>query len=312
MVGSARGRQLVTSLLLVFGCLAAAVAVPAWWFDRQLSTEAYVRTSAPIAADPSVRRALAVRAAEVTLEGVDIDGQVRNSLLALSALGLPEQVLTELRGVLEPADDALRALVEKEIEAAIAGPVGEQVWRDAVRELHAAVTDPAADGDVVVDIAPLVDDVHRRLTATGLRLTQEVTPEQTRLTLVDADRARALRQARERVVGIAVPALFVTSVLLGSALVVSPRRRTTLVATGIFLAGVMLASIAVLAATRERAVEALVGIGLPRAAAGTVFDTYADALRTDYLWMLGVAAGIAVVVTLVGFGARTRTRTPPV
>src|SRR5437773_1865835 len=90
--GRRRWRWTLASVLIVFGCLAAPLAVTAIWVDSEVrDTERYVATVAPLAHDPAIQQALTDRITQETVDRIDLTAITGEAADALARLGLPER-----------------------------------------------------------------------------------------------------------------------------------------------------------------------------------------------------------------------------
>ncbi|MEV5316661.1 hypothetical protein AB0K92_03115 [Streptomyces sp. NPDC052687] len=250
-------------LLLPFGALAG------WAAYGLTDTGRYVRTMAPLAADPAVRDAVA--------------DAVREELA--DELGPP------LRGPLGPfVRDAVRSFTRT--DAFRAG------WDAANRVTHTAVLHAVREGDsgrpVTVDIAPVAAEVKRELLDDRVPLADRIPVPHTEVAVLPAAEADRLREGYDvlEVAAFWLPLAAFLLAVAGITLAGCRRRAVTATALGTALGGALL-GLAVAAGRR------LTLAGLPatphRPAAGAVYDALTATLRTAS-WLL-LALGLTVAAT---------------
>lgn len=293
-----RWRTALAGILLVLGCLAVAGAVPAMWAKQQFTGERYLSTVRPLVKEPAVQDAVSVRVTSELRRALDIQGMVDRGLGAAQLAGVPDSVLADLRGVLEPADAAVTALAEKEICTALDSPAAERVWLDANRSARNAIV-RGDRTEVVVDLTPLVEQVRRQLVAQGLTVASRVELGSPKLVLVRAESLERARVRYEQLASLAVALPVVAGALLVLAFLVARRRRRLLQLAGL---GVSLAMVGLLVVPELYHDEAVASFGTQepsRAIATELYDALAGSLRTTTLWVLAGAVLFTMLMTLV-------------
>jgi hypothetical protein len=98
-----RWRTVVAVLLIVVGCVLAPLAGVAVWARNQVTnTDRYVRTVAPLAADPAIQAAIADQITTQIFTYLDVPGLTNQTVDALAARGLRPQLADQLRGFAGP------------------------------------------------------------------------------------------------------------------------------------------------------------------------------------------------------------------
>jgi hypothetical protein len=266
---SPRLRNTLSAVLTALACLLAPCGtLAAWAVHGPADTSRYVAATAPLAADPAVREAVA----DALGDGI---------MNEAGAGSLPSAVRPYVR-------EAARSFTRT--EAYRAG------WEAANRAVHDAVLralrdEGAAGRPVTVDLAPAVARVRSRLLSDNVPLARHIPVRDTEVTVVSAREADRLREGYH-VLDVAAFWLPLAAVVFAVAgIAVAACRRRALMATGIGTAlGGALLVLAVLAGRR------LTLAGLPGAvddpAAGAVYDALTATLRTAS-WLL-VALGATI------------------
>jgi hypothetical protein len=291
------GRGFAAGVLVLIGCLASVVAVPAQWADRQLRSESYADSAGPLIKDAEVQVVVAARVTAEVRRAVDLPGVSQQGLDTLAELGVPSELLDQVRGAVKPVEAALAALVEKEVRGTLASPVADRVWASALRDTRDAIVSGTAPGNVVVDLRPLIEEVKRRLVADGLEVAAQVRPPSTRVVVMPDTTVTTAREwyGGIRTLAVAMPIVAVVSLLL--ALAVAVRRVPVVLAFAVGTAAGMGAIALVLAQARQPYLESLPAE--ERTVVGAVYDAFADSLRRDVWWVFGVAIGLTLVLLAV-------------
>ncbi|MFH9005564.1 hypothetical protein ACH4E5_20330 [Streptomyces afghaniensis] len=285
-----RPRNALSAVLLALACLLVPFATLASWAAHGLTdTGRYVRTMAPLAADPDVRHAVAD-----TLG----DGIMREAGHELDT--------GPLRGTVGPfVHDAVRSFTRT--EAFRAG------WDAANRAVHDAVLralrddGPHADA-VTVDLAPVVARVKHRLTADHVPFAHRIPVPHARVPVLPADDVDRLRRGYHVLDTAAfwLPLAAAVCAVTGTALAACRRRAVTALGLGTALGGGLL----VLAvAIGRRLTLADLPDALHRAAAGAVYDALTATLSTVSWLLLAFGLTVALGSWLTGrYGPRLASR----
>jgi hypothetical protein len=297
--GTARRASVV--VLLVLGCGLAALSVLAIWLRvTLLDTDRYVSTVAPIAAQPSVQKAVADRLDTAITSRIDFDSLAREAL--------PERA-----DVLAPAlANGAQTVIRSRLDDFTASDRFQTLWTEANRRAHARVVALLTGGrsgrlllqgdTVYLDLSPAVDRVRNALSERGLdRIAAAIPPTvDGRVPLMESD---ALVKAQGGVrllkaVAIVLPLLALLC-LAGSVALSRPWRRGILrAAIGVVVA--MLLLVAALGVGRSAYLDALSQGTLPREASADIFDALVALLRTGLRLVVLVAVLVALGTFLAG------------
>ncbi|MGW3262839.1 hypothetical protein [Streptomyces sp. NPDC001056] len=304
-----RPASALAAVLLVLGCLLAPLAVVATWAaDLVGDTDRYVATVAPLASEPAVQDAAANRVTDALMDRIHLPTLLAD--VAPKDRPLLEKALGGLGGGLE---NAMRGFVHDQARKAVASKTFATVWTDANRRVHASL-DKALTGagggavqlkgdTVTLDLAPLIEDVKKRMVQAGLTFASRLPTVHTQFTLVESQQVGKVRTYLRllRIAGNWLPVLAV--LLIAAGVLLSLRRRRALVA------GCLGAAVA----------TAVLGIGLrvfrvfyldrlpadvSQDAAGAVYDTLTRFLGTAVRTVIVLAVVIALGAWLTGAGPR--------
>ncbi|WP_030621527.1 hypothetical protein [Streptomyces sclerotialus] len=298
-----RPRAVLAVVLLVLGCLLTPPALTAGWARAELTdTARYTATTAPLSRDPAVQRNMVTAITDGVMRRVDLSPLVdavppdqRPAVRERFTHGVREFVATQIRGV----------VTSRSFPA---------LWNRVNGTTHGSlVTALSASGEraVELDLQPVVDRARARLVHTvpaGARLIQRVHVSGTTLVLLRPDEVAEARgpYAAVRMLGQVLPVAAVLCLTAGLAL--APRRRRALIGTGLGWAAGGALVLAVFAAGRGYALDALPA-AVTRATGATVYDTLTESARLGGRLLLaaGLVAALAAVLSGVP-AARLRAR----
>ncbi|MGN0062834.1 MAG: hypothetical protein ACI379_01220 [Nocardioides sp.] len=266
-------RRFLATLLLLCGLAAVAVGVPSSWAKQSvLDTDRYTEAVAPLIEEPAVRATIT----DALVTAVE------------SQLSVPDALAGPLRRV-------------------VAGVVGSDAfvpaWETAVRSSHehavAALRDEGKglaldDGTLRVELAPLVEALVPRLEAAGIPGASALKRVNGTIELVSSPELATAARAASAVDRWGTDLLVAGTVLLLAAVLVSPRRGTTLVVGGL---GLLVVSAVHLALFRRLTADAGADASSTRETAGLVIAALGDGAEGLVL-ATAVAGGVAVVLGL--------------
>ena len=110
-VGRQRWRTILAVVLIVVGCVLAPLAGVALWARNQVTnTDRYVRTVAPLAADPAIQQAMADQLTTQIFTYLDVQGLTTQTVDALATRGLPPRLADQLQGLAGPLASGIQSL----------------------------------------------------------------------------------------------------------------------------------------------------------------------------------------------------------
>ncbi|WP_369390690.1 hypothetical protein AB5J72_25845 [Streptomyces sp. CG1] len=280
-----RLRSALSAALLALTCLFVPFGALAAWAAYELTdTGRYVTTMAPLAADPSVREAVAVTVGDDILRAAGQHLDVRP---------VPDSVRPFLR-------DVVRSFTQTEAFR-LAWDTGNQVTHDAVlRALRDEDDGTTAVRPVTVDFAPVTDQVKRQLARDHVPLAARIPVQHTAVSVLPAGRLVSLRKGFHvlEVAGFWLPLAAVGCAAAGIALAVHRRRAVVATALGTALGGALLAL--ALAVGRGLTLADLPA-DVPHPAAGAVYDALTSTLRTVSWLLLGLGLTVALTTWLIRY-----------
>jgi len=287
--------------MLVVFCLSLVLAVPATWLRNQIrDTDRYLRTVAPLASDPAIRAALTDRVA--TLISTQLrEIVVREGLIDQKILFLSAPLVSTL-------DDYIHGTVRAFVMSDRFPLIWEQLNRTAHPAVSALVTGGGTalrtnDGRVALDLAPLINQIIKRLGERGINIVERIRVDRLDTTFVLYQwQALADIQAGVSVVetiAIWLQALAVVSLV--ALLILSPNRRQTSLRAALSVAATMALVLMLLAFARWWSVDQL-PLSVNRDAATAFFETIGRYPRLAFrlFGVLGLLVAGGVFLTRPG------------
>ena len=286
-------RWLVAALLTGLLAVATATALAGSWARTLVyDTDYYVELVAPLIDEPAVQEALRSQIVDQVVAAVDAQ---------------LEQLPAPIADLLEGPAARLGELVDDTVTTVVASEEFAQAWEAANRSAHRQVAGSftgqndavtVEGGTVAIEAEVFVQAGKDGLAEVGLEPVADLLPDVSGSFVVLQSKALPVVQTAVRTldgmgrwVGPAAVALAVAVVL------VAPRRRLGAL---LAVAGVGVGALVLLAGTAlvRRAYLSSTGV-LSTEAKSVIFDRLAADLRSSTLLVLGVAAGVGVLVLLV-------------
>lgn len=254
-----RGRRIGVTVLSVLAVLFLALGSVGYWASRTaFDNDVFVERVGPLAADPAVQTALADWLTSEVLQLIDVEGYLKESLPP------PANLLAK------PLTAAVDEFVSKEVRNILASDAFQALWQRVISEAHQAfilVTSGDTpnvstndEGQVVVNLIPVIGQVFESLTGASPELVSRVTGT---LESLASDPPADAVAALEKATGITLPENFGVLVINGDGTLTTVRNiveitRVSVVA--LILAFVVCTAAAVaLARPRRRAGVQLLG-----------------------------------------------------
>jgi hypothetical protein len=298
-------RAPVSALLIVVGCVLAPVSVLAVWTANQVAdTNTYVANVAPLITDPAIQRALTNKITHQIVAQVDVPALTSQAAAALDQKGLPK-VATLVQGFSGSLASAVQGFVHGQIAKIITGPRMSAAWtkvnRAAHQQLVAALSGRSggavvvSNGQVTLDLAPLIAVAKQDLVARGLTVASKIPVVHATFALFPSKDLVKAQSAYRLINGLKIVLPVLTLVLLGLGVLTARRHRRALIGAGLGLSASMLVLGAGLLIARGLYLGSVPSGVLPADAAAAAFDILLrfikTALRTLLVAGLVVAAG---------------------
>jgi hypothetical protein len=292
-------------LLILFASLLALLAVVAVWANSIVrDTDRYVATVGPLASNPDVQKAVTNRVTTAVLAQIDVEGLVKQLELAASQKGAPPKAAQLLGDLDGPITSGLKSLVSGTVQRVVSSSAFDTVWVNANRAAHTAVDKAltgeaggavsAKNGQVAIDVGPIVAKVKDKLVSAGLKPAARIPAVHTQFVVFESKDIGKIKWYLRvlEIIGNWLPVIAVLVAAAGVYLAVNRRRALVGAALGVF-AAMLLLGIA-LAVARSVYLDHL-PVGASEAAAGAVFDALVRFLRAGVR-----AVGALALVTALG------------
>lgn len=282
---------LAVVLIVLAGVLLVVGGVTVWVKRQALDTDQWTKASSELLQDTQVRHALSVYLVDAAFEKADSVGELQQRLPAsLRPLAVP--LVATLRGnAVNVADQVLSRPGVQD--------VWEQINRVAHRSLLKVIDEDKgrdANGDVVLDLSPLVTAVRERL-----GLGPSPSPDAGRLVVLRSDQVEAAQTAAKDIrrvsllLLILIPALFAAAIWLAEGW-----RRKAVLIIGWTILAVGLLLLVVRRIAGDRIVVALAGDGSARPGANSAWLIATTLLRDTAQGFLALGALLVVGAWLAG------------
>lgn len=292
-----RHHKLVVTLLVI-ACVLAPIAGTAIWIKNQVTqTDRYVRTVKPLASDPHIQAAIADNVTRTLFAKVDVADRARDALPGRTKAFAPAVA------------SAVHTFVQNTTQSFLASAEFQQLWveinRRAHRQLVRVLTGKGGkvvetnNGQVVVNLAPVLARVEQRLHERGIDIFDRIPPAAIPSNFVILD-SKQLKQGQRGVrllktLAIALPLIVLA--LLAAAIGISQRRRRTLLQASLGIAASMAVLGALLTVGRSIYLDQIAGPNLPRDAATAFYEVLVHYLRLG----IRIVAGVALLVAAGAF-----------
>jgi hypothetical protein len=295
----------VSTVLILLGCVLAPISVVAVWSANQVSdTTRYVENVSPLITQPAVRSALTDKISTAVTKEINVQGVTKNVAAQLSARGLPK-LGSLLAGFSGSIASGVAGFIHSTVAKIVASPQVQRLWVQGNRLAHqqlvlalegkkSAIT--VSNGQVVIGLAPVIDQVKHNLAARGLTIVNKLPPINPTFPLFSAKylvKAQSLYRLLTTLKWV-LPIL--TLILLAAGIYIARQHRRALIGAGFGLAASMLVLGAALAIGRTVYLNKLPAT-LNASAAAVAFDTIVRFIKQG----LRVLLVLGLIVALAGF-----------
>jgi hypothetical protein len=295
-----RWRRLGAAVLIVIGVVMFPIAgLAVWLHNTVLDTDQYVATIGPLASDPDVQQAAANRVTNALVEQTDLQERVTGVLPERASFVAPF-IADGARDVVY--DASLRLVQSDQFET---------IWKNVNRRAHSRLvallqgkgtdTLETKNGQLVVNVDEIVENVKQRLDDRGITVFDNVRVPANRATIVLLESGQ-VRKAQDAVdlldkLVVALPVLSLVCLAGGVALSTDRRRSVLRAALGIAFAMVLLLTAVNIG--RSFYLDALPS-SVNRAAAESVYDQLVSFLRLGLRMLFTLALVVAIAAWLAG------------
>lgn len=294
-----RWRRILVAVLVVIGCVLAPISVIGLWArNTMLDTDQYVDTIGPLAKDPAIQKAVADRVSKRLVSSVDIEGEIKATFPRAESFA--------------PSIAAGLETFVREATLRIAQSDRFQTfWENANRRAHSRLiavlegegteTVQTRNGQVVLNVGPLVDQVKKRLDDRGITIFDNVETKG-QFVLFDSEQLTKAQSAVRLLKRVTYLLPILALLAFAAAIALSPNRRRTVLRAALGLAFSMALVLIVFNLARGRYLDAVEKAGRSREANAAAFDQVIDFLRISLRTVFAVGLVVAVGAWLAGPG----------
>jgi hypothetical protein len=295
-------RSTTVVVLLVLGTLCATLApVTVWGRNLVLNTDRYVATLRPVAANPGVQN--------LVINAVDKQVAAHVDLHTLVAQTLPPKATV----LAAPLQTALESLINTVTTKFVHSPAFVTLWSQMNRGAHQQIVylltgkNPTGSavvlnnqGKVVLQLAPIVEQVKSRLVAAGLTVAKNIPAVGATIVIGQAKGLTSARRAVRALNTIADVLPWLALALFAGAIATAKRRRHAVTVAALATAGGMVLISLLLLVVRRLYLDQIDPATVPRDTAQYLFDTLVRFLRDGIRVIFAVAIVIVVVAWVTG------------
>ena len=313
-----RPRSAAAVVLILLGALLAPVAVVAAWAERTLTdTDRYVATVGPLAEDPTVQSALAGRLTQAVTERIDVGALLDDVAGGLNERDLAPRAAAALPLLEAPLTSGVESFVRDAADRVVESDEFASAWVQANRVAHEQlvavmrgtggdVVQVGQDGQLTIQLAPMIELLKDRLVERGLGLAANLPTIDASFTIMQSSQLVEIQNRYAQVVALGTWLPWIALILLGAGVIAATHHLRALVVAGLALVAAMLVLAAGLAVARGLYLDALSGVVLRLDAAQVVFDQVVSFLRATLRTVGVLGLVVALAAYLGGASASAR------
>ncbi len=314
-----RWRTPVAAVAIVLGCILAPVSVLGVWAANQVSnTDRYVANMAPLIHEPAIQNALSARITDAITSRVNVQALVTQASGQLAGDRLP-RVSALLRNFSGPIASAVNGLIATTVARAVASPAAATLWDQANRAAHTGVVKvlsgqgngslTVVNGEVVLNLGPLITQVKQQLVAHGLTIANNIPSVNPTFPLFAAPNLSKAQTGYRLLLTLKWVLPFLSLVLLAVGVYIGRNRRRWLIGAALGVSGSMLVLAIALLIARAIYLNSVPQTVLPSDAAAVLYDTLVRFIRQGLRVLLVAGLVVAAGAFLTGpSSAATGTR----
>jgi hypothetical protein len=294
-------RSTAVVVLFVLGFALVPVAgLAVWSRNTLLDTDRYVETVAPLSDDPQVIDSVAGRVTDAIFAQIDVEGEL--------AANLPPRLTFAAGPIADQIESTTNDLVVKALETDQFDTLWREVNRQASEAIVAYVNGDTSevlvisdDGQLLLEIGPILDAVKSRLLEQGVAIASKIpsTDASVQLPVGDVSYLQDLKTSLQLLKTLAFVLPWLAALCFLGAVLLSRDRRRGIVWTGLLVAGGALLVGISLALGRQAYLDAAVAGGADLGTAQAVFDTVVRFLRNGIrvIFFFGVLLAFGAAVS---------------
>jgi hypothetical protein len=311
-------RAPVSALLIVIGCVLAPLSVIGVWAVNQVSdTNRYIENIEPLIREPAIQNALTDKVTAQITSHLNLTGYTDQAAAALNSKGLT-RISALLKSFGPSLASAVSGYVHSQVHKIVTSPRFARIWIQVNTAAHQGLVNVLSghskvvttkNGQIVIQLAPIIDAVKHDLSAQGFSLVNSLPPIHPTLAVYSAAGLEKGQKLYSVANNLKVLLPILTLVLLAAGVLVARRRRRALIGAGLGFAASMLVLALGLLLFRTIYLNKIPSSELPPDAAAALFDTFVRFIRTALRTLLVLGLVVAAGAFLAGPSvAAVRTR----
>jgi hypothetical protein len=300
----------VSTLLIVLGCILAIPAVVGSWAALEVSnTDRWVGTVEPLIHDPAIQNVLTDRITNEITSRLDITGTIDQASAQLNSRGL-----TRISGLLKSFGPQIASSVTGFIRSTVHTAVSSQAmataWVKVNTVAHQSLVKvlsgqgggavSAQNGQIVLNLGPLIDVAKQALIAHGFSLANNIPSVNATVALFEAKNLGKAQSLYRLVKATRIVLIVLTLVLLAAGVWVARHRRRALIGAGLGLAASMLVLAIGLLIGRSIYLSSVPSNVLPADAAAAAWDAFVHFVKVTLRVVLAVGLVVALGAFITG------------
>ena len=297
-----RARRIAAAVLIFLGSVLAPISLLSVWANNTISnTDHYLATVGPLASNAAIQSAVTDKVTNEVVAAIDVPKIVKNALPARAA------------PIVAPIEGALYSFVHSTVAKVVASSTFQKVWIDANKVTHKQLVAllngngkngiTVTNGEVVLDLSPLVTNVQHQLASAGFTVVNRLPVSKVPHTSIVLFKSDSLTKAQAgfqalNTLGVWLPVVALVFLIAG--VLLSLRRRAALVRPALYVAFGMVLVLIVMKVVRHFYLASVPADVLPRPAAAAAFDIAIHFLIEGARAMLAFALLIALGAYFTG------------
>ena len=303
-------RALLSAVLIVLGCILAPLAVVGSWASLEVSdTGRYVATVEPLIHDPAIQNYLTDRITNEITSRLNVTGTINQASAQLNDKGLTR--ISSLLTTFGPQiSSAVTGFIHSSVHSVITSQAVANIWVQVNTIAHQAVVKVLSgqgngalslrNGQIVLNLGPIVAQVKQDLLAKGFSLASNIPPVSPTLALFQAKDLGKAQTYYRLVKASRIVLIVLTLLLLAAGVFVARGRRRALIGAGLGLAASMLILGIGLDISRGIYLSSVPSSTLPTDAAAAAYDALVHFLRVTLRVVLAVGLVVAIGAFFTG------------
>ena len=297
-------------VLIVLGCVLAPVAVLGVWAGNEVSnTDRWVATVEPLIHDPAIQNVLTDKITNEITSQLNLTAVINQASTQLNSKGLTR--ISSLLTTFGPQiTSAVTGFIHSTVHTVIASQAMANIWVQVNTIAHQAIVKVLSgqgngalslrNGEIVLNLGPIVTQVKQDLLARGFSLASNIPPLSPTLALFQAKDLGKAQAGYRLITTLKIVLPILVLVLLGAGVWVARGRRNALVRARLGLAASMLVLAIGLLIARSIYLSSVPSSVLPADAAAAAFDALVHFIKEGLRAVLALGLVVAIGAYFTG------------